>query len=525
MPTDKHVRVPVFELLDERLDTGFYSRQYFDGRTKLSATGFDSPPVGKVCEPWQFGAYALCNHIEWSNEDKGIPYVKAEALGSPLVNRPGLTYITPQTHELLKKSQLGPGDIVVSTSGTIGLCAVWPRSLGRGNSNQDTIKFNPKSDEYDNYFLAGWVACRYGQTFLTREAGGGVQQHVYLYNFKRIPLPKPDIRAQRYIGEKIRQAERMTDAGRRIQRRIATLLAPFHPDSVPNGRTSRVDSAQLMDTLNANPYMSRFVHSQEIVDRHASNSIDRFSSSVADGPFGSNLTVADYRVGPDAIHPVVRVKNCENGCFDREDLVWIDATKQSELIRSEVLAGDLLVTKAGRIGSAAVYPDDLPAGNITSHLIRARIKPPIDAHYVAEFLETPVGRAVTLRHSFKSTRPELTKAEIEVCPIPLLPEDDMAAVAKLARAKNRFSEYSVLLLTAARLLVEGLIEGRCSEVELADAQRALQEGNLDPDRKLLSRLSKGGLDMPSEARLFLNVDGLYKALGDLRDTAGDQEGK
>jgi hypothetical protein len=235
------------------------------------------------------------------------------------------------------------------------------------------------------------------------------------------------------------------------------------------------------------------------------------SKNVADGPFGSNLKVTDYKMGSEAIHPVLRVKNCENGSLEVDDLVWINSEKQQELSRSTVLFGDLLVTKAGRIGSAAVYPDDLPAGNITSHLIRARLKQGVNPYYVAEFLETDVGRAITERHSFKSTRPELTKVEVESCNVALLEHDLMEQVSELARTRNALTQYSKLLTTAAKFLVEALIEGKLTETELIAAQTALDQNDNQLDRAILSRLTRQGIDRPAPP-LFPDLDTLYATL-------------
>jgi hypothetical protein len=192
----------------------------------------------------------------------------------------------------------------------------------------------------------------------------------------------------------------------------------------------------------------------------------------------------------------------------------------AELKRIVVKAGDLLITKAGRIGSAAVYPDSLPNGNITSHLVRVRLKTGYDPNYVAEYFETRVGKAITLRHSFKSTRPELTKTEIENCVIAFLGDPIVEKVGLLSRRKSLITRYSILLTTAAKLLVEALIEGQVSESDLVAAQKALEAGNRSADREILSRLTRKGMDVASEPPLFPDLDGLYNALDSL-NTPGD----
>jgi type I restriction enzyme S subunit len=203
------VRVPVIDLTPERLDTGFYSKEFYSTKEIIHQSGLSLEPIGAVCEPWQFGAYALCNEIVWSNSKEGVPFLKAEAIESPLVDDTALSYITKDTHSLLSKSALKAGDIIMSTSGTVGRLAVLPNSIPVSNSNQDTIKFSLTGTSYDSHFVAAWLTSKFAQAFMNREAGGAVQQHIYLYNFKRLPLLKLVNGAQKYIGDKVRHAERL----------------------------------------------------------------------------------------------------------------------------------------------------------------------------------------------------------------------------------------------------------------------------------------------------------------------------
>ncbi|MEH2241593.1 hypothetical protein [Nostoc sp.] len=335
-----------------------------------------------------------------------------------------------------------------------------------------------------------------------------------------IKLPIPEIReAQNYIGDKVRLADRLRERSRELQNKISEIFTDFNPREFSKGKTSRISTNELVDSLNPNAYMPRFLESDRIVRSYPHTSIKSISLNIADGPFGSNLKVTDYRTGKKALHPVIRVINCENGQLNTDDLAWIDTAKQQELSRSEVLPNDLLITKARRIGSSAVYPDNLPLGNITSHLIRARIKPNIDPCYVAEFLETKVGRAVTERHSFKSTRPELTKGEIESCNIALLPNNLIKQVGNFARIRNTCSNFVILLTITAQLLVEALIEGKITEEELQTAQQVLQKGDREPDKTILSRLTHKGIDIKDEPPLFPDLDALYEIIDQItKDT-------
>ena len=67
------------------------------------------------------------------------------------------------------------------------------------------------------------------------------------------------------------------------------------------------------------------------------------------------------------------------------------------------------------------------------------------------------------------------------------------------------------LTTAAKYLVEALIEGKLSETELKNAQTALQKGDTEPDKAILTKLTRKGYDIANEPPLFPDLDALYQA--------------
>lgn len=251
------VRVHADELSPERLDTGFYSQDFYAVREAIRAAGLKTESIGSVCEPWQFGAYALCNEIVWADSATGVPFLKAEAIESPLIDSSALSYVTHETHALLSKSALKAGDIIVSTSGTVGRLAVLPETIPYANSNQDTIKFSLTATNYDSHYVAAWLTTRQALAFMNRESGGAVQQHIYLYNFKRLPLLKLQQAAQSYIGEKIRQAERL----RAWARATEYVVNQYHLALIPSqsalnfaNRLRLVSPARMSERLDAHFY-------------------------------------------------------------------------------------------------------------------------------------------------------------------------------------------------------------------------------------------------------------------------------
>lgn len=504
---ERHVRVRTIEFSPERLDTGFYARAYFDTRNAIRDSGLKTESIGSVCEPWQFGAYALCNHIQWSDAASGIPYLKAEALGSPLLNEAGLAYVTRATHQLLEKSRLRPGDIVVSTSGTIGLCAVLPERLSEANSNQDTIKFNPSPAGYDCHFVAAWIASAPGQVFLNREAGGAVQQHVYLYNFKRLPLLKIAAEAQRYIGDKVRRAERLRERARQLE---AASNAFFQlPEwTEPRAGTRRTYTARCdamrSDRLDSPFYDPGHENLDTLLRRRGDIQLNEVASLVE-----TRWTRGGERFGYFEIGEL----DIASGVLTPTTTEIAAAPSRAQLL---VEPWDVLVStvRPNRKNVGLVLPQDnsLPLVASTGFAV-LRFKNAEAAAFYHSFLRSDAATQQLMRWNSGATYPAI---ESDVPLRVRAPRfDDEVVDREGSRWLTKFSSLSASrgLTVAATTLVERLIDGRLTEFDLVSAQKALEAGDRSADREILKSVRES--DAPDAKPLIADVDALYALLDGL----------
>lgn len=509
MSEDKHVRVQPSDLYGERLDTGFYSRDYFVARSKLQDSGLVVRTVGSFGEPWSFGAYALTSQIEWTDSANGVPFFKAESLGSPLVEEGGLSFVTEATHRKLPKSSVGPGDIILNTSGTIGRVAVMPALMAYANSNQDTIKFNPRRPDIDNYFMAAQLCCKFGQVFLNREAGGAVQQHVYLYNFKRIPLAVPSIGVQRDIGAKVRQAEVLREWARGLTSAVLDAYAPVAV-SLPDGhrRHARVGTDVLRDRLDAEHYpdevLAAFAAAPEVETAPLEEVAEVFTggtlSEAEDGPHVRQATVAtlDRVFLNDKVRTVVPPSR-RRSSLQTHDLAIAAAAHTASYIGKDVTYA---------VVDRALYPS-------TEVVVIRPDRARIPATWLWAYLKSPLGYR-QIQACVRGISAHAYPDDLNVITVPL----PSAEVARTFEAHDlemvRASAATVCarrLVAAARLLVEALIERKVTEAELIATSQ-------DPaaDRALLERLREDGLDGAGDP-LFHDLDALAELLVEAKGDA------
>lgn len=168
-----------------RFDSEYYQPSYLDARDKIE--NIQSKKISKISESvLSFGAYSLCNYIVWKED--GIPYIRAENIKEGYIDFSDTMYIDRDVHEILKKSKVREGQILLAMSGTIGNAALAYKIPKYLNSNQDIAKITLKR-KYSPFYVAAFLNSKYGKLQTQREIVGSVQQHVFLWQIKNIKIP------------------------------------------------------------------------------------------------------------------------------------------------------------------------------------------------------------------------------------------------------------------------------------------------------------------------------------------------
>ena len=181
-------------------------------------------------------------------------------------------------------------------------------------------------------------------------------------------------------------------------------------------------------------------------------------NAIVDGPFGSNLKLADYV--PEGV-PVLQGKNITDDTFRWFDVRFISSRKAEELKRSSVRIGDILVVKIGSIGYSAIL-DDLNGFDqaiIPANL--AKVTPnlsKVDLRYLHRWLTSTAAKNYLVRAASKTAQPALSLGKIKGLPVPLPPLPEQRRIAAILdkadalRAKRRAALAQLDILTQSIFL-------------------------------------------------------------------------
>lgn len=128
--------------------------------------------------------------------DEGIPFIRAQnLLNRQLKYQNDVLYIDKKTHEIMSRSQLHPGDVLLTIAGTVGRVALVPVGAPPLNCNQAValIRLREKLlPEYVMYWLLTQDAIR---QMLDAKVTMTIS-NLSLTQIKNLEIPVPDIKLQ-----------------------------------------------------------------------------------------------------------------------------------------------------------------------------------------------------------------------------------------------------------------------------------------------------------------------------------------
>ncbi len=168
-----------------RIDADYFQPEYLKVAKKLSE--INHIRLKDISESViNFGAYSLCNYIEWKEE--GIPYLNVENIKEGFIDFDNVKFIDEKANGILKKSEVKEGQVILTMAGTIGNAAVAHKIHNKVNSNQATAKITLKKG-FSPYYLAAFLNSYYGKSQTNREIVSSVQSNIFLWQIKDFKVP------------------------------------------------------------------------------------------------------------------------------------------------------------------------------------------------------------------------------------------------------------------------------------------------------------------------------------------------
>jgi len=122
-------------------------------------------------------------------QESGILYLLSESVQEGYIDTSKCRFITPEKNAELRRSELHPGDIVVTKTGVyFGMSAVIPESIRKANMIAHVGKIKLKSG-YNPYYVSTFLNSKYGYYQLRRRGIKATRPEIKLVEFSEIMVP------------------------------------------------------------------------------------------------------------------------------------------------------------------------------------------------------------------------------------------------------------------------------------------------------------------------------------------------
>jgi type I restriction enzyme S subunit len=259
---------------------------------------------------------------------------------------------------------LREGDVLLSSANSwnlVGKVCQVPRLRYRATAGGFISIVRPRSS-VDSRYLFHWLASPAVQEKIRSCARRTTNiSNLSVPQFEQLDIPVPTLQEQRRIADILDKADAI--------------------------RRKRKEAIALTEELLRSTFLEMFGDPLTNPKGWTSETIEELCSrgaNLVDGPFGSSLKPEHY---VDSGVKVVRNWNIYDDRFDGSEFKYISDAKFSEVRRSEVIRGDVLITTKGTVGDVCVAPDlGGPAVLSASGTVRLRVPP--DGTYLPEFVAT-----------------------------------------------------------------------------------------------------------------------------------------
>ncbi|MCF8778179.1 restriction endonuclease subunit S [Vibrio sp. IRLE0018] len=442
----------------------------------------------------------------------GYPCLKTKNVDGLLATHEPADYADASVFKDLSKVTVKKGDLLINLTGagSIGRVSVYYGD-DKPITNQHIARMSVKATADEGYlacFLRSW----WGERALEQGVAGSTGQiNMVNEHVRSIPVYLPDTLAQKYIGDKVRQAEQLRAWAKRLDSFIDDRFS-FLVQDLPSPKKHFSVKPEDLVPYRINPKQYDPIVTGAISKAEKSGVLLERLEGLIDArgiAGGATPKGAEYKTSGVLF---CRVQNVKKLALDLSDAVYITKDDDESLKRSRCESYDVVLTITGYPGTASlVIEEDLPV-NLNQHSVRFGCAESIKPGYLCAAVNSSFVKLQVERASIGGTRDALDYPSVANLLIPRLHASLEDAIDRAAISYVRAIKASKKLTDSAKTLVEALIEGQLSERQLIQAQQALDDGDNSLDQAILSKLSNAGYAIDGATPLFSDIDELYRLL-------------
>lgn len=206
------------------------------------------------------------------DEKSSIRHLTAKNFKNWFADDIGADRIAQWVDDNNRRSSLMENDLVMTTRGTVGFCALVKRNVLPANIDQDVARIAQlNGNRISPHFLVSYINTRFGQDWTKRNQTGMVQQGLALWRVKELPVPLLATSFQKRIEEIVEKAYSFKSSSVNFYFQAETLLRDtiiikdFQPSNDPVNIKSFKESFLRTGRLDSEYYQKKYEEYSDII--------------------------------------------------------------------------------------------------------------------------------------------------------------------------------------------------------------------------------------------------------------------
>lgn len=505
-------KVRVLQEIDDRLDAEYYNPAALSTLKKMENKGAVTTFGSLVNEGYRV-VYHGTDSINGLKDSELLPFLSPTQIDpNGAISFDDADKLPLYYKERYPKGLAKAGEILVEVKGNVSKVGIVPLDFPKnlmisGSLYKATL--DPK--RADSHYVLAFLKSRHGQILKNRLTSNTIINYIAKDALYSIPVIEFGEKAQKYIGDKVRQAEQLRAWAKRLEDAVYRYHSQFIPDQEHldfSKKTRMVSVKRMTERLDAHFYPG-VVEQYLIAHPGKFESVSALTSAIYNGQtqpesseeFCEQITVAHLSASFVKGQPrKVKAPAKNNKLVKPHDILMCNAAHNKSYIGRDLtyVHTDKELLPSTEVMTIRIDRDQVPASYVRAYLL-SRLG------YVK--IQSTI-RGITA-HSYPDDVALLDIYIPEVEPSKKeewFKQDDLLVQAGFA------VELAQLLTSSAKNLVEALIEGQLTEQQLIQAQQFLEDGDNSLDRAILSKLSSEGYAIEGATPLFSDIDELYRLL-------------
>ena len=389
------------------------------------------------------------SNIGESFTEEGIMYFRSELIGkSKYIDKSdGLLFISNETHEKLKRSQIQKNDLLFSMAGIyLGKISLVGDEDFPANTNQAVaiIRFNSK--EIDLEYVYYYMTQRWYNIYINSLTAQAAQPNINLEQIGNLKLNLPPLPTQQKIASILSAYDNLIQNYKKQIEALQTAASELYKEWFVRFRFPGWQNAKFENGIPEGWKVERLGNLAEI-------------KSGKRLPQGYDFS--DYPTR----HPYIRARDIKHGNIDSNDFAYISDEVYQKLKRYIVDENDILLTIVANIGDVGYVNKSLQGFNLTENAVRlTNYSKRIEPRYLCYYLSQPATKIYMEGLAVGAAQAKLGIYKIETIKV-LLPniniQKDFSRRITLIHTKIDNLNKQITNLTQQRdLLLPRLISGK-----------------------------------------------------------------